>query len=117
MSILIKGMDMPTRCCDCPVCGHDYQFCRLAEKDFDEFDCVKSRADWCPLVELQPHGSLIDADALTNVIEDITWYHQNKNKDMVEGANSDEEQAWHREQDIYAAIEDAPTIIERADPI
>ena len=42
-------------------------------------------------------------------VENVTWYHQNRNKDMVEGANSDEHQAWYKSQDIYEALEAVPS--------
>lgn len=49
------------------------------------------------------------SDAI-EAIENTDWYHQNRNKDMVSGANSDEHQAWYKADDIYKALEDAPTI-------
>lgn len=52
MSILIKGISKPPSCWDCPVypdyvnwCGCDYENCPA-------------------IIELPPHGRLIDADAL-----------------------------------------------------
>ena len=48
------------------------------------------------------------ADAI-DAIECVTWYHQNRNKDMVSGANSDEHQAWYKSQDIYEALENIPS--------
>lgn len=35
-----------------------------------------------------------------DAIETTTWYHQNKNLEMVEGANDEEHQAWYMSQDI-----------------
>ena len=56
MSVLIKGMDMPTNCADCKVriaigcCGNLPHNMRMPN---------------CPLGEVPtPHGRLIDADAL-----------------------------------------------------
>lgn len=54
--------------------------------------------------ELIARGDAIEA------IENVTWYHQNRNKDMVEGANSDEHQAWYKSQDIYEALEALPSV-------
>lgn len=51
---------------------------------------------------------LIDADALEESIEQIEWYHLAGNGEMVQGATSGN--GWYKEQDIYNAIEDAPTI-------
>lgn len=67
MSILIKGMEMPTRCADCPMC-YDYIRCRLLQESFGEFDCVEYRWECCPLIEVPKHGRLIDADALNDMI-------------------------------------------------
>lgn len=55
MSILIKGMEMPTSCSDCKIrlsvgcCGNLPQNTRMPN---------------CPLVSVPPHGDLIDRDAL-----------------------------------------------------
>ena len=35
------------------------------------YDISDGRPDWCPLIELPPHGRLIDADALRR-----TMYHE-----------------------------------------
>lgn len=68
MSILIKGMEMPKNCIECPM-----QFggmCYVQPPEIDEprvaeniKEASKKRATWCPLIELPPHGRLIDADA------------------------------------------------------
>lgn len=60
------------------------------------------------LSELSRQGQLdglISLQALTDAIDKTTWYHQNRNKDMVSGANSAEHQAWFKVDDIYKAIE------------
>ena len=48
------------------------------------------------------------SDAI-EAIDCVDWYHQNKNKDMVSGANSDEHQAWYKAEDIYDALETVPS--------
>ena len=59
MSILIPGMEMPTSCGQCLNIGWHYVFeCRLDDVEEGE------RLPNCPLVELPPHGRLIDADKL-----------------------------------------------------
>lgn len=64
MSVLIKGMEMPNSCGECPL---------QCDECFGSFRCWFSkkwgsdlmRADDCPLVEVPtPHGRLIDADEL-----------------------------------------------------
>ena len=64
MSILIKGMEMPTKCSECLlaklsptgeslICNYMLSRVPWDERPFD-----------CPLVPVPPHGRLIDADAL-----------------------------------------------------
>jgi hypothetical protein len=48
------------------------------------------------------------SDAI-EAIEVVDWYHQNRNKDMVSGANSDEHQAWYKVDDVYKALEAVPS--------
>lgn len=52
---------------------------------------------------------LISRETMKDVIDITTWYHQNRNKDMVEGA-SVESAAWFKAEDVYKAIENAPTV-------
>ena len=74
MSILIKNMEMPSRCYDCTFskwsnlhqtkacnCGSHY-FKPCFEDNSREF--YEKRADFCPLVEVPvPHGDLIDINS------------------------------------------------------
>jgi hypothetical protein len=63
MSILIKGMDMPTSCWDCYFqdCGN----CRLnAHKVVDKCIIEDRRDEACPLAPVPPHYDLIDHNAL-----------------------------------------------------
>lgn len=112
MSVLIKGMEMPK---SCDVCCFDLfvESCPLYNATPEDLVGItwikKARHRYCPLVPVPPHGRCIDADALTDAIESTDWYHQAPNKEMVHGANSAEHQAWYKEQDIYSALEDAPT--------
>ena len=72
MSILIKGMEMPTRCFSCPMCDVENAEVNCAIShgsyiDYREVDpkvAIQERPSWCPLIEVPPHGRLIDADAL-----------------------------------------------------
>lgn len=58
MSVLIKGMDMPKRCVDCPI-----YFAGLCSVRLQNGKCpLDGRPDWCPMVDVPvPHGKLIDA--------------------------------------------------------
>ena len=64
MSVLIRGMEMPTRCGECLlaklsptgeslICNYMLSRVPWDERPFD-----------CPLVPVPPHGDLIDRDAL-----------------------------------------------------
>ena len=67
MSVLIKGMEMPDKCTNCP-CSYNMYWC-LAVARFEDTELRSSsnaafqRPDWCPLVEVQvPHSLLVDVD-------------------------------------------------------
>ena len=95
MSVLIKGMKMPKNCEDCKISVPIgllgvgvIQHCPLFQRVADE--------DECPLIELPPHGRLIDADALIIDLLDRG----------IEGLQTDD---FH---EIQQAVADAPTILE-----
>ncbi len=54
-------------------------------------------------------SDLISRQAAIGAIEEVDWYHQNKNKDMVSGANSSEHQAWYKADDIYNTLDALPS--------
>ena len=93
MSVLIKGMEMPKNCEECPLNHYE---CALLEKSSEEImqyfggDC---RHPDCPLVEvLTPHGRLIDADCCNG------YFYEHMSDDMMIAAMN--------------AINEMPTIIE-----
>lgn len=66
MSVLIKGMKMPESCFKCDLYDDENNFCK-AQKEYMPF--ASFGRDYkdanCPMVEVsEPHGRLIDADAL-----------------------------------------------------
>ena len=80
MSVLIKGMDMPKDCPQCPCAYFADYFTflgcnvkpgkRYAMQD-EEYRQSSARPDWCPLIEVPtPHGRLIDAKPLTDDLYD-----------------------------------------------
>lgn len=78
MSILINGMEMPQGCNDCPLAG-DFK-CNLMPsipalcKEYDMAVQNRKRLNSCPLIEIPPHGRLIDADAaVANRDADMNW--------------------------------------------
>ncbi len=79
MSILIKGMEMPTSCARCR-CSRGCQAVndRIARMDDQPWFPSDHRHNDCPLVPVPPHGRLIDADALVidNGIKEIPEYYE-----------------------------------------
>lgn len=59
MSILIK-MEMPKNCEECLLCG--FVSCNVTGQRI--YSTTLDRLPDCPLIEVPPHGRLIDADAL-----------------------------------------------------
>ncbi len=74
MSVIIRGMKMPKNCTECPFFiksnSPKYPFvdCKIIGRLGSVFNCIGIPVD-CPLVELPPHGRLIDADELTDRLE------------------------------------------------
>ena len=73
MSILIN-MEMPSSCSMCPMAHRNYRL----EAEETQLACYAKgewvsddgeRPVWCPLIELPPHGRLIDADATVQVFD------------------------------------------------
>ena len=97
MSIIIKGMEMPANCFLCPlsVLSENRLYCELTS---DEVVRAKIDAD-CPLIELPPHGRLIDADATVKKIVKRLGIISEKYLTVVESV-------------IVEEIKNAPTIIE-----
>lgn len=108
MSILIKGMEMPTSCESCP-CKTSDAFGGLGCQATGYIPLRKAnqdRPDWCPFVPVPPHGRLIDADEL-RLLYDFSGY-------IPTGDMTEEEfdRLMCRLPVIRANIDDAPTIIE-----
>ena len=109
MSILIKGMEMPTCCFKCGFYHHsvddgyyDFEYCGANNTEFNNaYDSTKPHINpfeeklrTCPLVPVPPHGRLIDADALAE--QAITeWFCGNPRVNVP-----------------WRAVSDAPTIIQ-----
>ena len=104
MSILIKGMEMPVNCYLCDICG-DYKGkdgetaygCKILHRVVP-FEAGFKHKD-CPLVPVQKHGRLIDADALLGNTEIISYKDE-----------------WHMTTtEAFVSVKsiiDAPTVIE-----
>ena len=60
---LIKTKEAITKCFECPF--RDGLFCLASdEKPINKYRGIKTRESFCPLVEIPPHGELIDRSKL-----------------------------------------------------
>ena len=66
MSVLIKGMEMPTSCSECRFFVDAWCYAFKADDWRNAYNKPPNgeRLDNCPLVPVPPHGRLIDADFL-----------------------------------------------------
>lgn len=100
MSILIKGMEMPHDCEVCPCLQYFHGkrfFCGITHTVIGEADKLRN----CPLIEIPPHGDLIDREKLL------------ENAGGVYTARPEEAQKiQHEINKVLFAIQDAPTVIE-----
>ena len=98
MSILINGMEMPTRCCECRLSTcHSFKerpLCDVLVEYMSYGEWEAKRLDNCPLVPIPPHGRLIDADAL-----------------KVSMAKGFQGTLQEKLKYIFMAVDDAPTVI------
>lgn len=81
MSVLIKGMEMPTRCCECRLSTcHSFKerpLCDVLVEYMSYGEWEAKRLDNCPLVTIPPHGDLIDRDAAAEKIWDDMRFPSN----------------------------------------
>ena len=68
MSVLIKGIEMPRNCWECPCSDKSNGVCEAIVGGATIWD---DRPAWCPLVNVPPHGRLIAADAFSAKIIEI----------------------------------------------
>ena len=106
--ILIKGVDMPGFCIDCP-CGHvdNSEYPKQKLFCYGQYECpeldineVRNKVKNCPLVEVPtPHGRLIDADKVLSEIREIVKADTERGKITFA-------------VDIFRPINNAPTVID-----
>ena len=70
MSVLVRGMEMPKECRECPLetyyMNSGMTRCRVGNTILAEnFKTIPfdGRPDFCPLVDVHPHGDLIDIES------------------------------------------------------
>ena len=71
MSILIRDMEMPKNCAECKMwciceCLNDFEDFESICYAVEDGDLVRDKN--CPLIELPPHGRLIDGDKFYKVM-------------------------------------------------
>ena len=121
MSVLIKGMNMPYGCANCSYMngavydskGKAHYFCNVDVEGIRGTDVTnevvamyegteESFPDFCPLVEVEPHGKLIDAT-----------FEENHYASMLLDPTPDvTEQDKHKARIIIEALRMAGTVIE-----
>lgn len=115
MSILIKNMEMPKNCEECPF--FDDIYTRMDDDDTYRCDLIGGLSYWqyagetekdCPLIEVPPHGDLIEKNTIEKAINDAC----DECKDACiefDGFFADCNQCIF--QGVKKAFIDAPTII------
>ena len=105
MSILINGMKMPQSCSNCNWSRYSFPnaWCSMTHHKVDIEVAKNGRPDDCPLIEVpEPHGRLIDANAMFKDICDSI------NEMTAIGVAVDGQWLWDKLND---ALKNAPTII------
>ena len=122
MSVIIKGMEMPRTCYDCKLRRRNglELICPVLERSYKIADTqvLFVREKDCPLIEVQePHGRLIDADAL---VEDLK--RQCEEVFKIDAVSPDDfwitrDQAYNERlwktwcESFYKYLESRPTVI------
>ena len=99
MSIYIKNAKIPKCCAECPfdTFADDMHYCTT--KQLSTEDYWECRPPFCPMTEVsEPHGRLIDADALADDLETdgkefgdemklncASWLRSNATLTVIEG--------------------------------
>ena len=124
MSIIVKGVKMPEDCPVCPLAHWNkldrFTGCEIKKRYFDKADMeTRGRPDFCPLVELPPHGRLIDADELVADIkgqaERLWTLDSVSERDYFIERNEKFRQAMFKAwcESLFAYLDTRPTVIER----
>ena len=66
MSVLIRGMEMPQKCGQCNLYHAEHPMHCMVVEGHRTVGAPYGmpRPDWCPLIEIPPHGDLVDRDDL-----------------------------------------------------
>ena len=97
MSVVVKGMKMPSNCAHCICANDDTRYCAAAH----EYIPMLGKPDFCPLVALpDKHGRLVE-------FVDVDEYHD-EDTGTMEVCVGDVFKA-------YLDMKNAPTIVEAED--
>ncbi|MDC9367129.1 hypothetical protein [Clostridioides difficile] len=111
MSVLIKGMEMPKNCKECMFADmddvdFDYELYCTANKKYADLDMYDLPiGGGCPLIEVPPHGRLIDADEFKD-------YIRSGYEEMKHLFNENLKVATLVTESFCKDIDEAPTVIE-----
>lgn len=92
MGVYIKGMEIPKNCDECSI--SNIHLCKLWMR-MTISQRVEGKHPNCPLVEVPPHGDLVDRDALMTEVMDSDLDHLQRDD-------------W---KEVIQIVADAPTII------
>ena len=104
MSILIKKMEMPKGCWACPFAVGKLYECLFTKKSYNWG--LTTRPSDCPLVDVQPHGRLIDKDKLRRK---LFW---NFNDERIPFYDCDNFPTTLTYRYLHSILSEQPTIIE-----
>lgn len=108
MGVLIRGMKMPKTCNICPCFERDWQdddivgYCKAKKTKLQKYKIPFA----CPLVEVPPHGRLIDKDKLRREL------FLNFNGERIPFYDCDNFPTTLTYRDLHSILAEQPTIIE-----
>lgn len=87
MSVIVKGMEMPKNCKDCPFSDHE-AWCLIPGDWRERYYCPHDVvSEFCPLVEVEePHGDLTDKDKLMQEFmdSDLDYLQRDDWKEIIQ---------------------------------
>ena len=118
MSVIVKGMKMPTECLDCPFMISKYSDdCILQSDEANEkFETWEEMKEHCPLVELpEKHGDLIDRGELLKRINLAVAMMKGMMKMLDAEDDGELQMELKAYQDIRDGVKEEPTVLEAED--
>jgi len=118
MSVLIKNIKIPESCAKCRFCVNgftdDAPMYECACESYENVSVLVDdrgkpfdfRPEWCPLIEVPPHGRLIDKDKLRREL------FLNFNGERIPFYDCDNFPTTITYRDLHSILSEQPTIIE-----